>query len=125
MSLSNISKEHVKGLLESIESSKNLDEMELPDCIKNNHIHYAKLKLIESQMISLKFQALTIIENSKTQEKLHNIKKSFKLVSGQYYYLYNNGENEYFSMISPEEWNNKDIFKGKYYFDYDKQFILS
>ena len=84
-------------------------------------------------MNSLKLQAKQIIENTELQNELHRINKSFKLVSGNTYYVYyKNGEidNKFFSLISPEDWTirrlieNNMIFVGKYYYDYDKQFVL-
>lgn len=119
MSLSNISKDHVNNLLESLHNNNNLIET-----LKKNHVNYGKLKLISKQINLLKNEALEIIEDTKNQDKLLNLKTKFSLVSGNTYYLYKKyDETIYLSLISPAEWNNKDKFEGTYYFDFDKQFI--
>lgn len=133
MSLSKIDKNHMNSLLATL-NNKDLNVIE---CIKNNHAHYAKLKQIDKQIEHLKKEAYSVIRDAETQNELHSIGKTFKLVSGNYYYLYskentniNTNTNtdekikKYFSLISPLEWSNKDTFVGKYLYDYDKQFIL-
>lgn len=121
MSISNISKEHLSGLFLALSEDENVVET-----IKSNHVHYANLKMIYQQMQSLKTKALNLIEDAKIQNELQTIKKNFKIVSGTTYYVYQKSNNsKYFSLISPEEWeSNKDQFLGRYYYDYDKQFIL-
>ena len=122
MSLSNIDKKHSNELLLSLFEDQNTIEI-----IKANHSQYSQLKLIAHQMQQLKQQAYSIIKDAEQQNDLHNIKKTFKLVSGTNYYLYQkNNKEKYFSLISPLEWkSNKDKFINKYYYDYDKQFILN
>jgi hypothetical protein len=133
MSLSKIDKNHMNSLLATL-NNKDLNVIE---CIKNNHAHYAKLKQIDKQIEHLKKEAYSVIRDAETQNELHSIGKTFKLVSGNYYFLYskentnintdtNTDEKikKYFSLISPLEWSNKDTFVGKYLYDYDKQFIL-
>ena len=91
----------------------------------------------------LRQEALDIINNSKEQNDLHRIKTSFKLISGNTYYLYEkkiskkdlkcndiqlSNSEKYFSLISPEEWEKSqtvfsDIFLGQYFYDFDKKFI--
>ena len=120
MSLSNISKDHLENLFLSL-CPNNVNSLEN---IKKNHVCYGQLKLIAKQMMALKNEALGIIEESNIQEQLQSIKPSFKIVSGNYYYLYEKNSNEkYFSLISPEQWNNNDKYLGKYLYDYDKKFV--
>ena len=153
MSLSNISKIHLDDLLLSLNNNENnsLNQLEI---IKSNHSQFAQLKLIAKQMEMLRNEAREIINSSNLQNDLHKVEKKCKIVSGNYYYLYekqnessksneneNENENEkqneynqnlnqkdkYFSIISPEEWNSSnikfnDLFLGKFYYDYDKQF---
>ena len=122
MSLSNISKDHLENLFLSLcSNNENVNSLEN---VKKNHVCYGQLKLIAKQMMALKNEALEIIEESNIQDELQSINPSFKIVSGNYYYLYekNNGK-KYFSMISPEQWNNKDKFWGKYLYDFDKKFV--
>lgn len=120
MALSNISKEHLQNLFISLNQTDNTI-----DIIKSNHSQYARLKQIAKQIQYLKNEALNIINESSIQNELHKIKKNFRLVSGNHYYLYQKDNLEkYFSLISPKEWDNKDIYIGKYFYDFDKQFIL-
>ena len=124
MSLSRIDKNHMNSLLETL----NNKDLNIIECVKNNHAHYAKLKHIDKQIEHLKKEAYSIIRDAEVQNELHAICKTFRLVSGTYYYLYCKQNEEcnkkYFSMISPSEWNNKDTYLGKYLYDYDKQFII-
>ena len=120
MSLSKISNEHLNNLFLSLYNGDNSLEL-----IKSNHVNYARLKQIAKQMEYLKKEALEIIDDTRIQNELHQIKPKFKLVSGNNYYVYQKPNNEkYFSLISPNEWNNKDIYLGQYYYDFDKQFVL-
>ena len=122
MALSNIDKEHLDNLLISINDKHNDNKI---DFIKNNHVNYGKLKMIIWQINMLKNEAKNIILDAQSQNNIHNIKKNFKLTSGNYYYIYEKTNLEqYMSLISPSEWQNTDTFIGKYYYDYDKQFIL-
>ena len=142
MSLSNIDNSHVENLLLSLNSDTNQNHNML-EVVKSNHAEYAQLKLIAKQIDMLRQEALNIINNSKKQNDLHRIKSSFKLISGNTYYLYekniskkdlkcneiqSSNSEKYFSLISPEEWessNSKfnDIFLGKYFYDFDKKFV--
>ena len=119
MSLSNISREHVDNLFLSL-CSNNVNSLEN---IKKNHTCYGKLKLIAKQIKALRNEALEIIDESNVQYELQSLNPSFKLVSGNYYYLYKNDSKKYFSLISPQQWNNKDEYLGKYFYDLDKNFV--
>ena len=120
MALSNIDKKHLESLILSL-NDKNLNTI---DSVKSNHVNYGKLKMLAKQMYALKQEALEIVNDSVLQKELQNLKPSFKLSSGNYYYLYKNKSKKYFSLIGPTEWNTNDIFLGKYLYDYDKQFLL-
>lgn len=127
MALSNISKTHLDDLMLSLYENDNVIES-----VKASHSDYAQLKLIAKQINMLKAEADLIVKQSLIRSELEKIKKSFKLVSGNTYYVYENkhkNEGKYFSIISPNEWLNskvefKDTFIGEYYYDYDKQFVL-
>jgi hypothetical protein len=119
MSLSKIDKKHLNELILSL-NNENQNKLEI---IKTNHSNYGKLKMISEQINRLKMDALNLINDSIKQNELQNLNTTFKLVSGTNYYLYENNEKKYFSMIGPNEWNNKDRFISKFYYDYDKQFI--
>jgi hypothetical protein len=140
MALSNLDKNHVDGLLLSLKGNDNQIANTI-EAVKANHADYAQLKLISRQIEMLKQEALNIINNSISQSELHQISKSFKLTSGNNYYLYEKQLNvttstskitsptkitsttKYFSLISPEEWGephlNKNEIKylGKYLYD--------
>ena len=134
MSVSNIDKDHSDNLFLSLNRGKNIDSNTV-EIIKSNHSNYAQLKLLYVQMKQLESHAKEIIENAEKQNELHQIKKNFRLVSGSKYYLYEKNGEKFFSLISKEEWGilknnnennekNKIVFKGSYYYDYDKQFVL-
>ena len=58
-------------------------------------------------------------------EDLHNVECKFNKISGKTYHLYQkNDGKKYFSMISPTEWNSKDLFLNSYFYDYDKTFVM-
>ena len=141
MALSNLDKNHVDGLLLSLRGNDNQIANTI-EAVKANHADYAQLKLISRQIEMLKQEALNIINNSISQSELHRISKTFKLTSGNNYYLYEKQLNvtlptstksatstKYFSLISPEEWGDSHLNKneikylGKYLYDFDKQFI--
>ena len=122
MSLSKIDKTHQDNLLLSVFNTN--DRNNDLQIIQSNYSQYGKLKQIVEQINKLKLDAYKIIDEAKIQNELHLIKKNFKLVSGNNYYLYENYNEKYFSLISPKEWKNKDKFLGEYFYDYDKQFIL-
>lgn len=118
MSLSKIDKEHQEKLFLSLQENQNTI-----DIIKADYSNYAKLKEISEQINYLQNKAKQIIEDSVFQNELQQIEKPFKLVSGNYYYLYEKDDKKSFSLISPEEWkSNNKLFCGKYFYDYDKQF---
>lgn len=119
MSISKIDKKHLNELILSL-NNDNQNKLEI---IKSNHSNYGKLKMISEQINRLKMDALNIINDSIKQNELQNLKTNFKLVSGKNYYLYENNEKKYFSMIGPNEWKNNDRFISKFFYDYDKQFI--
>ena len=126
MSLSNIDKSHLDNLLLSVFDNNNKNNH--LQMIQSNYSQYGKLKQIAEQINRLKKDAYEIIEDAKIQNELHLIKKNFKLVSGTFYYLYEKetkiNVEKYFSLISPNEWKNGDKFLGKYFYDFDKQFVL-
>lgn len=132
MALSNIDKSHLNELLLSINGQNETNN--LIEVVKANHAQYAQLKLLSKQMNTLKQEAMAIIMDAQTQNNLHNIKSSFKLTSGNTYFLYEkindkNEKEEFFSLISPQEWNESNLkekkinYIGTYFYDFDKQFI--
>jgi hypothetical protein len=126
MALSNIDKKHANELMLAI-NGQNIEHNAL-DIVKSNHSQFGKLKMIAKQMEQLKREAELIVEECYEQRHLQSIECRCKKISGTTYYLYENteSENEYFSLISPEEWNGKlsetHYYKGSYYYDFDKTF---
>ena len=133
MSLSNIDKIHLEELCLSLNKHTNNSHNQL-EVLKANHVQYARLKQIAKDMERLRNEALETINDANFQAELHAMKHTFKLTSGNTYYVYekhnsetneNNQTNQkYLSLISPKEWSsNSDAFIGKYFYDYDKQFV--
>jgi hypothetical protein len=130
MSLSNIDKTHLEELCLSLNQHTNSSHNQL-EVLKANHVQYARLKQIAKDMERLRNEALETINDANFQAELHAMKHSFKLTSGNTYYVYekhnsetNQNNQKYLSLISPKEWkSNTDVFIGKYLYDYDKQFV--
>lgn len=123
MALSNIDKDHANELILSI-NNQNIGHNAL-EIVKSNYMQYGKLKQIAKQMERLKREAEEVIVESYEQHKIQNVECKSKKISGSKYHLYvdENGK-EYFSIISPKEWNNdfNHTFIASYYYDYDKTF---
>ena len=142
MSLSNIDKTHLEELCLSLNQYTNSSHNQL-EILKSNHVQYGRLKQIARDMQRLRNEAMEAINDANFQAELHAMKHTFKLTSGNTYYVYekhnsetnqnnqnnqtnqNNQNNQkYLSLISPKEWSsNTDTFIGKYFYDYDKQFV--
>ena len=148
MSLSNIDKTHLEELCLSLNQYTNSSHNQL-EILKSNHVQYARLKQIARDMQRLRNEAMEAINDANFQAELHAMKHTVKITSGNTYYVYekhnsetnqnnqnnqnnqtnqnnqNNQNNQkYLSLISPKEWSsNTDTFIGKYFYDYDKQFV--
>ncbi|KAH8410431.1 hypothetical protein KR215_005516, partial [Drosophila sulfurigaster] len=70
----------------------------------------------------LQAQAMNILQESNDSRALHSAACNFTKKPGHIYHLYQRatGQN-YFSMLSPEEWNHpaNQTFKGSYRLEYD------
>ena len=123
MSITNIDKNHMNQIIEI----PNLDELNKDKIIKSvqkNSNNYAKIKVLFKQMENLKKEIEEIVEESLESENLNNIKCNFKKIPGSYYYVYQKPDSTlFFSLLSPNEWNTKNIFINKYFYDYDLSFI--
>jgi hypothetical protein len=123
MALSNLNKDNIERLFQMI----NLNDKDRNDYnnllnIRSNYATYSKLELIARQIEFLKTEALNIIKIHDLNNDLNNIKCSFRKVPGNYYYVYKNDNEKYLSLISPDEWDKKNDFLAKVYYDYDYQF---
>lgn len=124
MSLSKIDKEHANQLLLAI-NQQNIDHNAI-EVVRNNYMQYGKLKQIAKQMQRLQEEAQEILEDSLLQQTLQNVECKCKKISGTTYHLYNDDKGkQYFSLVSPEEWNgqNKHTFVNSFYYDFDKTFV--
>lgn len=124
MSLSKIDKEHANELLLAI-NSQNVNHNGL-EVIKTNYMQYGKLKQLAKQMEKLQLEAQEIIEDSFLQHSLQNVECKCKKISGTTYHLYVDVDGkQYFSLVSPNEWNgeHKHNYVGSYYYDFDKTFV--
>tara|TARA_Y100000589_G_C27041097_1_gene583188 strand:- start:314 stop:697 length:384 start_codon:yes stop_codon:yes gene_type:complete len=123
MSITNIDKNHMNQIIEI----PNLDELNKDKIIKSvqkNSNNYAKIKVLFKQMENIKKEIEEIVEESLESENLNNIKCNFKKIPGSYYYVYQKPDlTLFFSILSPNEWNTKNIFINKYFYDYDLSLI--
>lgn len=78
---------------------------------------HARLRLIADQILALKEQARTILEETHHNQLLHRAACQFRKIPGKTYHLYKKPDDSlYFSMLSPADWNNqpRDTFMGSY-----------
>ncbi len=70
---------------------------------------HGKLKLIADQIRALQAEAHHVLESTRRDQQLHRAKCHFKRQPGHIYHLYTkkDGEDNYFSMLSPQEWGGK------------------
>jgi hypothetical protein len=122
MSLSNISKEHLNQLIH-IPNIEELNQHKMIKAIQRNSNNYGKLKVLLKQMEFLQNEIETLCLESVENDYLEDIDCSFKKIPGNTYYLYlkPNGQ-KFFSIIAPNEWNTKNKFLDKFFYDYDLTF---
>lgn len=81
----------------------------------------SKLQVIAEQVRFLQNQAKSILMEAKQNRNLHHVACNFKKVPGNTYYLYKRPSGqEYFSMLSPKEWNSPHEFLGGYRLEMDQ-----
>ncbi len=72
-----------------------------------------KLKMIQDQIDYLQQQAIQIIDSANQNMLLHNIPCGVKKRPGNTYFLYERDDNnQFFSILSPEEWGS--MVPGKF-----------
>lgn len=64
-----------------------------------------------------------LLKEVSTNERLYLAKHNFEPLAGHSYYLYQKGDHEFLSIISPEEWNNRYVYIGKFEFLSDGRWI--
>lgn len=83
---------------------------------KLKHHYTSKFEEIQKEYQKL-MQEISI------NERLYLAKHNFEPIPGHYYYLYQKENEEFLSMISPEEWGNKYNYIGKFQFLSDGRWI--
>lgn len=126
MSINNLSKDIVCNLFEPLILSE-LSDSKTIDKIKSDSANYSKLKLLAQQAELLKMQVREVIGEGILNSNLHDVKCSFKKVSGNHYHLYKKSDDTYFfSILSKKDWNENPPheYVATYLYDYDKCFRL-
>ena len=123
MSITNIDKNHLKQIIE-IPNLNELNRDKIIKSVQKNSNNYAKIKVLFKQMENIKKEIEEIIQETLETDDLNNIKCNFKKIPGSYYYLYQKPDSTlFFSILSPNEWDTKNIFISKYLYDYDLSLI--
>ena len=87
------------------------DEIELFKIDKSNKLkhHYV------SKFEELKNEYQKLMEDISMNERIYQSSYNFQPIVGQIYYLYKKeNDNEFLSIISPIEWNNRYLLIGSY-----------
>jgi len=82
----------------------------------------SKLELLAEQLKFLQQQALNVLQEAENCSKLHKAACNFVKMPGKIYHLYERPSGQlYFSMLSPQEWNDRPPheFKGSYRLEND------
>jgi len=83
----------------------------------------SKLQIIAEQVRFLQDQARKVLEDARLNALVHKTNCNFKKIPGKTYYIYKqkkNPDEEFMSMISPEEWGDSGPeFVGGYKLEYD------
>ncbi|KAF5290926.1 hypothetical protein FQA39_LY14532 [Lamprigera yunnana] len=81
-----------------------------------------KLQVIAQQIHFLQQQAENILRETKLNQDLHHVSCNFVKVPGNTYHLYKKPDDlQYFSMLSPEEWQNSPHqYLGSFRLEYDR-----
>jgi hypothetical protein len=82
----------------------------------------AKLKVIADQIKALQHEARSILDEAGRDQELNHARCTFQRKPGKTYHLYKKADNTiYFSMLSPEDWQNKPPheFAGSYRLEND------
>ena len=84
----------------------------------------SKLKEIATQIKALQERAREVMEETQRDLQLHRARCAFKRKVGSVYHLYEDDQGTYFSMLSPEDWNDAPPheFIGTYRLEIDQSF---
>lgn len=98
-------------------------EIELAEESVQLHVH-GKLEVIAKQIRNLKEEAERLLALAQRDIELHKAKCNFEKKPGQWIYLYQGKEGQYFSLLSPEDWGGKPphLHLGSYQMLADRSF---
>jgi hypothetical protein len=97
-------------------SPDNITLFKIEKTNKLKHHYTSKFEEIQKE-----YQKL--MEEISINERLYLAKHNFEPISGQSYYLYKKDNEEFISMISPEEWGNRYNYIGRFQFLSDDRWI--
>lgn len=97
-------------------SPDNITLFKIEKTNKLKHHYTSKFEEIQKE-----YQKL--MEEISINERLYLAKHNFEPISGQSYYLYKKDNEEFISMISPEEWGNRYNYIGRFQFLSDGRWI--
>lgn len=117
MSLSNMNKDVITRLMSMISSSDN--DLNI---VKYNHVAYAKLNMLATQMQMLREQAFHILTEAQMNERLQKAEMRTKQTPGTTYYLYTQNSKDVLSLVSPMEWDSYEEYHGAFLYDFDHTF---
>ena len=107
-----INKDRIKS--NKIYNPEDLVNLGIQNNIGESHIKsvtLGKLKIIAEQIKHLQNQAADILQEANINLYLNNAKCNFRKIKGKIYHLYEKNDEYFFSMLSPEEWNNKPPYR--------------
>lgn len=86
----------------------------------------AQLEVIAEQVKSLQAQARKILEQARSDQRLHHARCAFRRIPGKTYHLYEQADGSLaFSMLSPDDWGGRppQTFVGSYRLENDMSWI--
>jgi len=86
------------------------DNIELFKLDKTQNLKHHYVKKFEE----IKSDYEKLMNEIQVNERVYKSKYNFIPIVGYFYYLYDDGNKEFLSIITPDEWGNKFDFIGKY-----------
>jgi hypothetical protein len=91
------------------------------DALVNQRVT-AKLQVIAEQIRALQAQAREVLEEARTDQRLHRARCAFRRIPGKFYHLYRHADGTLeFSLLSPDDWGQRPphSFVGTYRLEAD------
>lgn len=88
----------------------------------------AQLEVIAEQVKSLQAQARRILEQARSDQRLHHARCAFRRIPGKIYHLYEHADGSLaFSMLSPDDWGGRPphAFVGSYRLENDLSWVAA